>query len=51
VKGAVLHGAQVTALSANGVEARWFSFGDVGHFLPVDSAKEMAQLIAWARAE
>jgi predicted esterase len=42
--------ALAAALKANGVDARWASFGaDVGHFLPVDSAKPMAELIAWAR--
>lgn len=43
--------ALAARLSAEGVEARYASFGDVGHFLPVDSAKVMVGLIAWARNE
>lgn len=37
-------------LQAQGVDARYASFGPVGHFLPVDSASPMVGFIEWARA-
>ncbi|MGZ3477550.1 MAG: alpha/beta hydrolase [Polyangiales bacterium] len=43
--------ALANALKSQGVEARYASFGPVGHFLPVDTASTMAELIAWARGE
>jgi predicted esterase len=41
--------ALAAALKSQGIEARYASFGAVGHFLPVDSATTMSELIAWAR--
>lgn len=37
------------SLKAQGVDARYFSFGNVGHFIPVSTAKAMSELIDWAR--
>jgi predicted esterase len=43
--------ALAAALKANGIQARYASFGDVGHFLPVNSATAMGELIDWARGD
>jgi predicted esterase len=43
--------ALANALKSQGIEARYASFGAVGHFLPVDSAFTMSELLAWARGE
>lgn len=43
--------ALAASLRAQGVEARWASFGKVGHFLPVGTATTMSELIEWARGE
>jgi predicted esterase len=38
-------------LQAQGCDAKYESFGPVGHFLPVDTAGTMSKLIAWARGD
>jgi predicted esterase len=49
--GAAPHMKQLAeSLSKQGITARYASFGKVGHFLPVDSAIVMAELIDWTRA-
>ncbi len=39
----------VHSLQRAGVEARFVSLGPVGHFLPVETASAMAELIDWTR--
>lgn len=39
------------SLARQGVTAKYASFGRLGHWLPVDSAKLMSELIEWARGE
>jgi predicted esterase len=42
--------AQAKRLASQGIEARWVSLGQQGHFISVDSGKEVAEMIDWARA-
>lgn len=43
--------ALANSLKSQGIEARYASFGAVGHFLPVSSAFTMSELVAWARGD
>jgi hypothetical protein len=43
--------AQAESLRKQGIEARFVSLGRVGHFIPVETAAQVAELIDWARGD
>jgi hypothetical protein len=42
--------AQADALRKAGIEARYVSLGPYGHFIPVETATAVAELIDWTRS-
>jgi hypothetical protein len=42
---------EIAGLRAQGIEARFVSLGKVGHFIPVETATAVGELVDWARGE